>query len=150
MGGGSACKCVLCMCVCVCVCLCACDVLTATSLATQASVAKEQPNVNGVGKINLKSSVMVPRYCSGPHAKSAKDRPFWNKEKEIQRTRVEKRFSFPDARQSVEAKSPSNGFISAISPTDMLTKMSLSTGFISTPSFAEAVFRIRSTDLQNS
>ncbi|WP_419636433.1 hypothetical protein, partial [Thiolapillus sp.] len=40
-----------------------CDVLTATSLATQASVAKQQQNVNGVGKINMKSSVMDPRYA---------------------------------------------------------------------------------------
>ncbi|WP_419623790.1 hypothetical protein, partial [Thiolapillus sp.] len=27
------------------------------------SVAKQQPNVNGVGKINMKSSVMDPRYA---------------------------------------------------------------------------------------
>ena len=40
-----------------------CDVITATSLATQASVAKQQPNVNGVGKTNMKSSVMDPRYA---------------------------------------------------------------------------------------
>ena len=66
---------------------------------------------------------MVPRYCNGPHAKSAKDRPFWIKEKEIQRTRVEKRISFPDARQSVEAESPSTGFIAAVSSTDMLTNV---------------------------
>ena len=40
-----------------------CNVLTATSLATQNSVAKQEQNVNGVGKINLKSSVMDPRYA---------------------------------------------------------------------------------------
>ena len=34
-----------------------------TSLATQASVAKQQQNINGVGKINMKSSVMDPRYA---------------------------------------------------------------------------------------
>ena len=40
-----------------------CDVLTSTSLATQASVAKQQQNVTGVGKINMKSSVTGPRYA---------------------------------------------------------------------------------------
>ena len=40
-----------------------CDVLTATSLATEASVAKQQQNVNGVGKINMKSSVMDSGYA---------------------------------------------------------------------------------------
>ena len=42
--------------------------------------------------------------CNGPHASSAKDCPVWQKEKEIQRVRVEKRISFPEARQLVEAK----------------------------------------------
>ena len=41
-----------------------------------------------------------------PHASSAKDCPVWQKEKEIQRVRVEKRISFPEARQLVEAKMP--------------------------------------------
>ena len=34
--------------------------------------------------------------CNGPHASSAKDCPVWQKEKEIQRVRVEKRISFPE------------------------------------------------------
>ena len=42
--------------------------------------------------------------CCGPHASSAKDCPVWQKEKEIQRVRVEKRISFPETRQLVEAK----------------------------------------------
>ena len=44
--------------------------------------------------------------CSGPHASSSKDCPVWLKEKEIQRIRVEKRISFPEARRVIEAKSP--------------------------------------------
>ena len=44
--------------------------------------------------------------CNGPHASSAKDCPIWQKEKEIQRVRVEKRMSFPEARQLAEAKMP--------------------------------------------
>ena len=44
--------------------------------------------------------------CNGPHASSAKDCPVWQKEKEIQCVRVEKRISFPEARQLVEAKMP--------------------------------------------
>ena len=44
--------------------------------------------------------------CNGPHASSAKDCPVWQMEKEIQRVRVEKRVSFPEARQLIEAKMP--------------------------------------------
>ena len=44
--------------------------------------------------------------CNGPHASSAKDCAVWQKEKEIQRVRVEKRISFPEARQLAEAKMP--------------------------------------------
>ena len=44
--------------------------------------------------------------CNGPNASSANDCPIWQKEKEIQRVRVEKRISFPEARQLVEAKMP--------------------------------------------
>ena len=44
--------------------------------------------------------------CNGPHASSAKDCPVWQKEKEIQRVRVEKRISFPEARRLAEAKMP--------------------------------------------
>ena len=44
--------------------------------------------------------------CNGPHASSAKDCPVWQKEKEIQRVRVEKRVFFPEARQLVEARMP--------------------------------------------
>ena len=32
-------------------------------MATQANVAKQQQNVNGVGRINMKSSVRDPRYA---------------------------------------------------------------------------------------
>ena len=32
-------------------------------MATRASVAKQEQNVNDVGKINMKSSVMDPRYA---------------------------------------------------------------------------------------
>ena len=42
--------------------------------------------------------------CNGPHASSAKDCLVWQKEKEIQHVRVEKRISFLEARQLVEAK----------------------------------------------
>ena len=42
--------------------------------------------------------------CNGPHASLAKDCPVW--QKEIQRVRVEKRVSFPEARQLVEARMP--------------------------------------------
>ena len=44
--------------------------------------------------------------CNGPHASSAKDCPVCQKEKEIERVRVEKRISFLEARQLVEAKMP--------------------------------------------
>ncbi|WP_419608011.1 hypothetical protein, partial [Thiolapillus sp.] len=60
--------------------------------------------------------------CKGPHAVSAKDCPVWKKEKEIQRIRVEKRISFPEARQLVEATFPSNGFIAAASFADVVSK----------------------------
>ena len=43
--------------------------------------------------------------CNGPQASLAKDCPVWQK-KEIQRVRVEKRISFLEARQLVEAKMP--------------------------------------------
>ena len=44
--------------------------------------------------------------CSGPHAASSKDCHAWQMEEEIQRIRVEKRISFPEARLLVEAKAP--------------------------------------------
>ena len=44
--------------------------------------------------------------CNGPHASSAKDCPVSQKEKEIQHVRVEKRISFLEARQLVEANMP--------------------------------------------
>ena len=47
---------------------------------------------------------------------------FWKKEKEIQRIRVEKRISFPEARQLVEATFPSNGFTAAVSFADVVNK----------------------------
>ena len=60
--------------------------------------------------------------CKGPHAASAKDRPVWKKEKEIQRIRVEKRISFPEARQLVEAKFPSTGLTLTVSFADVLNR----------------------------
>ena len=45
--------------------------------------------------------------CSGPHASSSRDCPVWQREKEIQRIRVEKRISFPEARQLIEGRSSS-------------------------------------------
>ena len=44
--------------------------------------------------------------CNGSHASSAKDYPVWQKEKEMQRVRVEKSISFLEARQLVQAKMP--------------------------------------------
>ena len=43
--------------------------------------------------------------CKGPHAVSAKNCPLWKKEKEIQRIRVEKHVSFPEARQLMRHRS---------------------------------------------
>ena len=63
----------------------------------------------GCGKNKHEGQCEGPKLCSncnGPHASSAKDCPVWQKEKEIQRVRVEKRISFPEARQLVEAKMP--------------------------------------------
>ena len=63
----------------------------------------------GCGKDKHEGQCEGPKPCSncnGPHASSAKDCPVWQKEKEIQRVRVEKRISFPEARQLVEAKRP--------------------------------------------
>ena len=63
----------------------------------------------GCGKNKYESQCEGPKLCSncdGPHASSAKDCPVWQKEKEIQRVRVEKCISFPEARQLVEAKMP--------------------------------------------
>ena len=62
----------------------------------------------GCGKEKHEGQCKGPKLCSncdGPHASSAKDCPVWQ-EKEIQRVRVEKRISFPEARQLVEAKMP--------------------------------------------
>ena len=63
----------------------------------------------GCGKDKHEGQCEGPKLCSnrnGPHASSAKDCPVWQKEKEIQRVRVEKRISFAEARQLVEAKMP--------------------------------------------
>ena len=63
----------------------------------------------GCGKDKHEGQCEGPKLCSncnGPHASSAKDCPVWQMEKEIQRVRVEKRISFPEARQLVEAKMP--------------------------------------------
>ena len=56
----------------------------------------------GCGKDKHEGQCEGPKLCSicnGPHASSAKDCPVWQKEKEIQRVRVDKRITFPEARQ---------------------------------------------------
>ena len=63
----------------------------------------------GCGKDKHEGQCEGPKLCSncnGPHASSAKDCPVWQKEKEILRVRIEKRISFPEARQLVEARMP--------------------------------------------
>ena len=63
----------------------------------------------GCGKDKHEGQCEGPKLCSncnGPHASSAKDCPVWQKEKEIQHVHVEKRRSFLEARQLVEAKMP--------------------------------------------
>ena len=63
----------------------------------------------GCGKDKHEGQCEGPKRCSncnGPHASSAKDCPVWQKEKEIQLVRIEKRISFLEARQLVEAKMP--------------------------------------------
>ena len=63
----------------------------------------------GCGRYKHEGQCEGPKLCSncnGPHASSAKDCPVWQKDKEIQRVRLEKRISFPEARQLVEAKMP--------------------------------------------
>ena len=61
----------------------------------------------GCGKDKREGQCEGPKLCSncyGPHASSAKDCPVWQKDKEVQCVHVEKRISFPEARQLVEAK----------------------------------------------
>ena len=63
----------------------------------------------GCGKDKHEGQCERPKLCSncnGPHASSARDCLVWQKEKEIQRVRVEKRISFSEARQLVEDKMP--------------------------------------------
>ena len=63
----------------------------------------------GCGKDKHEGQCDGPKLCSncnGPQASSIKDCPVWQKEKEIQQVRVEKRISFLEARQLVEAKMP--------------------------------------------
>ena len=63
----------------------------------------------GCGKDKHEGRHEGPKLCSncnGPHALSAKDCPFWQKEKGIQHVHVEKPISFPEARQLVKAKMP--------------------------------------------
>ena len=62
---------------------------------------KHEGQCEGPKRVNVRDS-----NCNGPHASLAKDCPVWQKEKEIQHVRVEKRISFPEARQLVEAKMP--------------------------------------------
>ena len=63
--------------------------------------------------------------CNGRHAASAKECPGWKKEKEIQRIRVEKRISFPEARQLVEAKFPSTTLTTVVSFADVVNRKKL-------------------------
>ena len=68
-------------------------------------------NCQRCGKDKHKEKCDGPLICSNcksPHAVSVKDCPVWKKEKEIQRIRVEKCISLPEARQLVEATFPSN------------------------------------------
>ena len=63
----------------------------------------------GCGKDKHEGQCEGPKLCSncnGPHASLAKDCLVWQKDKEVQRVRVEKHISFPEARQLVEAKVP--------------------------------------------
>ena len=63
----------------------------------------------GCGKDKHEGRCEGPKLCSNcnsPHASSAKILPDRQKEKEIQRVRVEKRISFTETRQLVEAKMP--------------------------------------------
>ena len=63
----------------------------------------------GCGKDKHEGQCEGPKLCSncnGPHASSAKDCLVRQSENEIQRVRVEKRISFPEPRQLVEAKMP--------------------------------------------
>ena len=63
----------------------------------------------GCGKDKHDGRCEGPKLCSncnGPHTSSAKDCPVWQKENEFQRVRVEKRISFPEARQLAETKMP--------------------------------------------
>ena len=84
-----------------------CAASTTTSLDIRVNVARLLQNVRVVEKISMTVSVRDPgSNCYGPHASSAKDCLVWQKEKEIQRARVEKRISFPEARQLIEAKMP--------------------------------------------
>ena len=56
----------------------------------------------GCGKDKHEGQCEGPKLCSncnGPHASSAKDCPVWQKKKESHSVRVEKRISFPEARQ---------------------------------------------------
>ena len=79
------------------------------------------------GKVKHEEQCEGPLICSnckGPHAVSAKDFPVW-KEKEIQGIRVEKRISFPEARQLVEATFLSNGFTAAVSFADVVNREKL-------------------------
>ena len=77
------------------------------------------------GKAKHEEQCDGPQMCSnsnGPHVASAKDCPVWKKEK-IQRIRVEKKRSyFPEARQLVEAKSPSTVFSSGMSFADVVNR----------------------------
>ena len=77
--------------------------------------------------------------CNGPHASSAQDCPVWQKEKEIQCVCVEKRISFPEARQLVEAKMPTvvssgKSYATAASTRrETKSQMSLTWGFFRPP-----------------
>ena len=77
------------------------------------------------GKDKHEEQCNGPQICTnrnGPYAASVKECPVWKKEKEIQRIRVEKRISFPEARQLVGVKFPSTTLTSAASFADVLNR----------------------------
>ena len=76
------------------------------------------------GKVKHEEQCDGPLICSnckGLHVVSAKHCPIW-KEEEIQRIRVEKHISFPEARQLVEATFSSNGFTPTVSFADVVNR----------------------------
>ena len=91
--------------------------------------------------------------CNGPHASSAKDCPVWQKEKEIQRVRVEKCISFTEARQLVEAKMPtvvSGGKSYATAPSTRTEPKSVECQTSLTWGFSERPLRTTESNVRSS